>query len=130
VVFDDTLLLIEPKDTKSYEKAHRLPPKVPSSGGDMPDTPVPPVSPDPGLAPGPVTENLTSFYGSAEVPTATAKMRLVQIADEIVSVLCSDPNASGRLVVEISAEFPEGASDTVKRAVFKNARSLELKKAD
>ena len=72
----------------------------------------------------------TSFYGSAEVPTATAKMRLVQIADEIVSVLCSDPNASVRLVVEISAEFPEGASDTVKRAVSENARSLELKSAD
>ena len=57
-------------------------------------------------------------------------MRLVQIADEIVSVLCSDPNASVRLVVEISAEFPEGASDTVKRAVSENARSLGLKNAD
>ena len=57
-------------------------------------------------------------------------MRLVQIADEIVSVLCSDPNARVRLVVEMSAEFPEGASDTVKRAVFENARSLGLKSAD
>jgi len=56
-------------------------------------------------------------------------MRFVQIADEIVSVLTSDPNALVRLVVEISAEFPEGASDTVKRAVSENARSLELKNA-
>jgi hypothetical protein len=67
---------------------------------------------------------------TAEVPTATAKMRLVQIADEIVSVLCSDPNATVRLVVEIAADFPEGASDTVKRAVSENARSLAFKSAD
>jgi hypothetical protein len=57
-------------------------------------------------------------------------MRLVQLADEIVSVLCSDPNATVRLVVEISAEFPKGATDKVKRAVSENARSLGLKSPD
>jgi hypothetical protein len=35
-----------------------------------------------------------------------------------------------KLVVEISAEFPEGATDTVKRAVSENAHSLGLKTAD
>jgi hypothetical protein len=64
------------------------------------------------------------------VPAATAKMRLVQLADEIVSVLDSDPSASVKLVVEISAEFPEGATETVRRAVSENARSLGLKSAD
>jgi pilus assembly protein CpaF len=57
-------------------------------------------------------------------------LRLVQIADEIVSVLGSDPNASVKLVVEISAEFPDGAKDEVKRAVSENARSLGLKSAE
>jgi hypothetical protein len=38
-------------------------------------------------------------------------MRLVQIAEEIVSVLVSDANASVKVVVEISAEFPEVAKD-------------------
>ena len=56
-------------------------------------------------------------------------MHLVQLADEIVSVLVSDPNADVRLVVEISAEFPEGASDSVKRAVSESARALGLKSA-
>jgi hypothetical protein len=65
-----------------------------------------------------------------EVAPATAKMRLVQIADEIVAVLGSDPNASVKVVLEISAEFPDGANDTVKRAVSENARSLGLKIAD
>jgi uncharacterized protein len=71
-----------------------------------------------------------TFYGTADVPVATAKMRLVQIADEIVSVLTSDPNATVRLVVEISAEFPDGAGDAVRRAISENARSLGLKSAD
>ena len=35
-----------------------------------------------------------------------------------------------RVVVEISAEFPDGAKDTVMRAVSENARSLGLKRTD
>lgn len=143
VVFDDTLLLIEPETAKAYEAARRPPPVIPDPGPDKPEIPgtpgtpdtiAPPISPGPGPAPvhdpHPVPAKPKTFYASVEVPTATAKMRLVQIADEIVSVLCSDPKASVRLVVEISAEFPEGASDTVKRAVSENANSLGLKSAD
>jgi len=136
VVFDDTLLLIEPAAAKTYEDAHQPPPEVPGAGGDATDTAgttgttIPPVQPLPEPDPGPATAKPRAFHASAEVPAAMAKMRLVQIADEIVSALSSDPNASVRLVVEISAEFPEGASDTVKRAVSENARSLEFKNAD
>jgi hypothetical protein len=79
---------------------------------------------------GGVTAGPRSFHGTVEVAPATAKMRLVQIADEIVSVLVSDPNASVKVVVEISAEFPDGAKDSVKRAVSENARDLGLKSAD
>lgn len=140
VVFDDTLLLIEPEAAAAYEEAHRPPQKVPDPdrgdtgyGGvsDIPGAPFTPgPTPVPGLGPASVKPKSKTFYATAEVPTATAKMRLVQIADEIVSVLCSDPNATVRLVVEISAEFPEGAADNVKRAVSENARSLGLKSAD
>jgi hypothetical protein len=55
---------------------------------------------------------------------------MVQLAEEIVAVLVSDPNASVKVVVEISAEFPNGAKDPVKRAISENARSLGLKSAD
>ena len=57
-------------------------------------------------------------------------MRLVELAEEIVSVLSSDPNATVRLAVEISAEFPDGASESMRRAVSENARSLGIKTAD
>ena len=56
-------------------------------------------------------------------------MRLFQLADEIIAVLSSDPNAAVKITVDIAAEFPDGATDHVKRAVSENARSL-LKSAD
>jgi uncharacterized protein len=61
------------------------------------------------------------------VNAATAKMRLVQIAEEIVSVLVSDPQATVKVSVEITASFPEGVSDQVKRSVSENATSLGFK---
>jgi hypothetical protein len=54
-------------------------------------------------------------------------MRLVQLAEEIISVLTSDPNADVTVTVEINAAFPNGASDQVKRAVTENATSLGFK---
>ena len=68
-----------------------------------------------------------SFYGSVEVNPATAKMRLVQLAEEIISNLASDPQAELKITVEINADFPNGASDQIKRAVSENAKSLGFK---
>jgi hypothetical protein len=71
-----------------------------------------------------------SFHGTVAVNAATAKLRLVQIADEIVSVLAADPNAEVKVSVEIQANFPNGAKDQTKRAVSENARTLGFKNAD
>ena len=132
VVFDDTLLLIEPGAAAGYETANRRaePPVMLASGQPAPVSPGAPEPPlgAPRTTPGAAKPK--SFHATAEVPAATAKMRLVQIADEIVTVLNSDPNASVRVVLEISAEFPDGAKEAVKRAVTENARSLGLKSAD
>ena len=57
-------------------------------------------------------------------------MRMAEIADEIISVLVGDPNAVVKVVIEISAEFPNGAKDGVRRAVSENAQVLGLKNAD
>lgn len=54
-------------------------------------------------------------------------MRLVQIADEIISLLTSDPQATVNVTLEITAEFPNGVSETTKRAVSENATSLGFK---
>jgi hypothetical protein len=143
VVFDDTLLLIEPEAAKAYEVANRR--EAEPEGGSGPSARQAEggaglgirddaTSSGSTIATGGNTGSATAkpkfFHATAEIAPATAKMRLVQIADEMISVLCSDPNATVRVVVEIAAEFPEGASDTVKRAVAENARSLKLKSAD
>ena len=54
-------------------------------------------------------------------------MRLVDVADEIISILAGDPNATLNITLEINAEFPSGASDQIKRAVSENATSLGFK---
>ena len=56
-----------------------------------------------------------------------AKARLLQIADEVLSHLVSDPMAKVTVTVEISAEFPQGAAEQVRRAVSENATSLKFK---
>ncbi len=129
---DDTLLLIEPNVAHEYEAKTRPHPEPPEP---IPGEPEPGVSgpkpphPDP---PGPDSGDPKPklFHASVEVPAATAKMHLVQLADGIVTVLCSDPNATVKVVLEISTEFPGGVSDQVKRAVSENARTLGIKNPD
>jgi predicted AAA+ superfamily ATPase len=136
VIFDDSLILIEPGAAAVYEAAYRPAATEPAPGtGTGPgvndrsqdSVPVPPPGSlgSPGGPTGP-----RAFYATAVVPPATAKMRLVEIAEEIVSVLASDPNATVRLTLEIAADFPHGASESMKRAVLENARSLGVRKAD
>jgi len=130
IQFDDTLLLIEPGSAQAYEEKIRPAPQPSPESGQTPSPPqVPGPLPPVGISPG-VVQRLRSFHGTVEVAPATAKMRLVQIAEEIVSVLASDPNGTVKIVVEISAEFPDGAKDTVTRAVKENAKTLGLKSAD
>jgi uncharacterized protein len=122
VQFDDTLLLIEPEAAQAYEAAQAVPPPVPPvPPDDGDDKKLPPVPPPP---PPPPPVKAHTFIGTVDVNATAAKMRLVQIAEEIISLLASDPQASVKVTVEISAEFPAGASDQVKRAVSENAMSL------
>ena len=129
IQFDDTLLLIAPEASSAYEAAH---PPVTPPGTTPPVTTPPWVAPTDSGSSGPtpptptptLTPKAKTFYGSADVTPATAKMRLVQIAEEVIAVLAADPNAEVKVTVEISAEFSQGASDQVKRAVSENASSL------
>ena len=53
-----------------------------------------------------------------------AKMKLVQVAEEIIALLAVDPNAEVKVSLEIQATFPNGVQDQTKRAVSENARTL------
>jgi hypothetical protein len=88
-------------------------------------TPGAPVSPGASVAPS--SPKMKSFHGTVEVNAATARARLLQIAEEVISQLVSDPMAKVTVNVEISAEFPQGAAEQVRRAVSENATNLKFK---
>lgn len=139
IQLDDTLLLIEPAAAHKYEeslvKANDTKPSVEEAqtGGASIQYPVGGGSNTVGgttiAETPPVIEapRETAFFGSVEVNPSTAKMKLVQIAEEIISVLSTDPHASLNITLEVTADFPEGASDQIKRTVSENATSLGFK---
>lgn len=140
---NDTLLLIEPTTAQAYADAvaeaeakrkmpgvgtdeagaegggdagsgDGVPPKPPAGNGQVVDPPKPDQSPK-------------RFIGSVDVPAETAKMKLVELVDEIVSVLTTDPDAQIHLTVEIQAELPNGIEENLRRAVSENAGQLGFK---
>ena len=152
VQFDDTLLLIEPNAASEYaaalqrakdsEDAARRARDAAASGsgntgsdstsgttgtgfisggtGPTGGTEKPGPGPTPPAKP-------KSFHGSIQIKPSAAKMKLVQVAEEIISILAGDPNANLEITLEINAEFPSGASDQIKRAVSENANALGFK---
>ena len=71
-----------------------------------------------------------SFHGNVAINPSAAKMRLVQIAEEIIAILAADPNAEVKINVEIQAAFPNGTLDQTKRAVSENAKTLGFNNAE
>ena len=134
VQFDDTLLLIEPAAAKVYEVANQpapAPGPTPPEHSQahprlIPDGPNP-LSQTPA---GPTPSKAKSFHASASVTPAAAKVRLVQIAEEIIATLAADPNANVTVRIEIDANFAYGAPDQTKRAVSENAKTLGFTTAE
>lgn len=141
VQMDDTLLLIEPEAAAQYAAAQDAQPKP---GVSQTPTPTPPdgqKGPSPGPLPTPpagstpsatpsATPKARAFHGHIGINASTAKMRLVQIADEIISILAEDPNAEVSVRLEIHADFPAGAKDHTQRTVFENAKTLGFNNAE
>jgi len=136
VQLDDTLLLIEPDAARKYDEANkeRSGPTTPQGPGSVPPSPTPPgpfpPGPTPPGAPAPGVPKAKAFHGHVAINASTAKMRLVQVAEEIIAALAADPNADVKVSVEIQASFPNGAKDETKRAVSENAKTLGFKNAD
>lgn len=141
ISFNDTLLLIEPEAATQYAIEQKkltaaMPPE--SSGGKADETT--PGSGGPtavvdsgkksGVAGTSSAPKAKSFRGTVEVSASLAKSKLNTIAEEVIKLLDSDPNANIRVTLEIDAEFPEGAGDTIKRAVSENAANLGFKVRD
>ena len=127
----DSLLLIEPAAAAAFANAREAtkPTASVTSSGPAPLPTVAPISPAGSgtTTPAPHSAAAVSvrrFHGTAAIDASTAKMRLRDIADEIIALLASDPDATVSVTLDISAEFPNGAKDHVKRGVSENATNL------
>lgn len=135
VQIDSTLLLIEPKAAEAYRAASaraaeravepevRVPQGPPSTVVRGASTP----GAQPQVSAAATPQRAKTFYGSVDVNASTAKMKLVELSEEIISVLSSDPYAEVKVTVEINVEFTRGAPDHIKRAVSENAAQLGFK---
>lgn len=140
VQFDATLLLIEPDAAKAYEASIQTPPPVdppataagnsggstvkengPATTGGSASTTGTPLGGSPAVV---VTSKAKNYHGSIEITPSGAKMQMVNVADEIIALLAGDPNAILKVSIEITADFPQGASDQIKRAASENANNL------
>lgn len=154
VIFDESLLLIEPKAASEFaaklavEAAKREAAATAAAGGaaptgvsQVPDRygPVPSAgggSPSP-AATGGVTTTTTSpaataakkrmFFGTVDLDPVKAKLQFSDVADEVLMLFTQKPGVKVRISVEIEAESPTGFDDGVQRAVRENCNQLKFK---
>jgi predicted AAA+ superfamily ATPase len=147
VQVDKTLLLIDPEVAKAYREKRlakdeeetpvtAIPAGSGASGGLAPSPDKKPAGVaviaggGEGTIPFPTPPACHDFHGSVEINAALAKMKLAELAEEIIAVLSTDPNASVKVTVEIAAAFPNGVPDHIRRAVSENTNQLKFKHAE
>lgn len=154
VIFDDALLLIEPKGASAFaailaeEAAARDAEakaknaggssageggKAETGGGSNTTT----VAPDRGSPPGPedTSETPTSggsakktmFFGSVDLDPLKAKMQFSNIADDVLMLFMKKPGVKIRISIEVEAESPAGFDDGLQRSVRENCDQLKFK---
>ena len=154
VIFDDTLLLIEPKAAAEFsaklaaEAAEREAAAAPptrgseppgsgpfpgngtgsSAGGDSGPSP----APTGGGAPPPTPEPVAAvkkrmFFGTVELDPIKAKLQFSDVADEVLMLFTQKPGVKIRISVEIEAESSAGFDDGMQRAVRENCNQLKFK---
>lgn len=143
VAFDESLLLIEPEAATRYAAEQRKAAESavsedpsPSGATSVPTGATGVGTPSDGVGTAPTGRDTgaakvwKTFHGSVEVNPTLAKSKLNTIAEEIIALLTGDPNATVRVTLEVEAEYPRGASETLKRSVSENATALGFKSKD
>jgi len=129
VTSDDTGLLVRPEVARrqiDQETAPSAPVGTDSAGATSP-------------APGPVTPTPQPsgplqppkpkrYHGTVTLDPARVGRDAGRIADEVVTHLVGLVGSSVRVILEIEAEIPAGASDNVVRTVTENSRTLKFTK--
>jgi hypothetical protein len=116
-------LLVKSEIARKQLDAETKPEPKPDGGPE----PIP-VGPGP-VEPGPTLPEAAKpkrFYGTVELDPARVGRDAGRIADEVISHLSGLVGANVRVTLEIDAEIPNGAPDTVVRTVTENSRTLKF----
>ncbi len=134
----DAALLVRPDVARRQRDAERPTPPVivepdPPHPGPDPGPgpgPGPDVPGDPPPIPGPVAPpKPRRFHGSVTLDPARVGRDASRIADEVITHLVGLVGASVTVTLEIDADIPDGAADTVVRTVTENSRTLKFGQA-
>jgi hypothetical protein len=80
--------------------------------------------------PAPAKRVLSRFYGTAEIDPIRAGRDVGQIAEAVIQHLAGQVGARVKVTLEIEAELPVGAPDSLVRTVTENARTLRFRNAE
>jgi len=69
----------------------------------------------------------TRFHGTVELDPERVGRDAGRIAEEIINHLAIQKNAKIKVILEIEAELPQGADDSLVRTITENARTLKFK---
>lgn len=69
----------------------------------------------------------TTFFGSVELDPIKAKLQFSDVAEEVLMLFTQRPGVKVRISVEIQAESPAGFDDGLQRAVRENCNQFKFK---
>ena len=124
-------LLVKPDVARRQMETENVQPPPGGQSGDTGvggGTPAPRTEPEPngGLPEPPAARQPTRFHGTVELDATRVGRDASQIADEVISHLSGLMGARVTVTLEIEAEVPAGAPDSVVRTVTENSRTLKF----
>jgi hypothetical protein len=125
VTADSQGLLVKPEAAARQIEAQRNADRPPAETGE--DDPARPVDPGDLPPPEPPRRLMRRFHGSVSLDPERVGRDAGRIAEEIIQHLTTQPDARVQLTLEIEADLPEGAPDSIVRTVTENARTLKFK---
>lgn len=133
---DDRGLLVKPQAARVQLEAERAVERPVPAGGDATGGTVISGGSTGGVVPRPEgelprpeptsTTGPKRYHGSVQLDSARVGRDASRIADEVISHLVGLVGAQVRVTLEIEAEIPDGAADTVVRTVTENSRTLRF----
>lgn len=129
LVFDESLLLIEPKAAETYEAGRKTTPDPDPGPGPGNGSMPPIVRPPPPPPPAP-DRTMHRFYGTVEIDPVSPKVKFNQIVDEILIHLTSRHDTTVKITVEIHADSPSGFDEKLQRDLKVNCKELKFGQGD